>query len=75
MNEYTVGQTVYYIQFIANIPSVVEFLIVAIRQTASGYTYSKFLDPASTYKTESELFATITDAVNYQITVLQALIP
>lgn len=73
--EYELNETVYYIQYIDNAPYVQEFLITAIRETDAGFEYSKYADPASPYKLESELFATIDAAVAYQVALLEALIP
>ena len=75
MNLYNLGQTVYYIIYEFNMPILLTFTIVAIRETADGYSYSKFIEPASPYKLEGELFATIQEAVDYQIALLNALVP
>lgn len=78
MSIYSLGQTVYFITntgYLSNTPEVVTFLIAAIRQTATGFEYSMYLEPASPYIIESQLFATIADAVAAQVVLLEALIP
>jgi len=75
MNEYDLGQTVYYAEYIGNKPFLKTFLIAAIRQTAAGYEYSQYEDSASPYVAETDLFETVQLAVDYQIALLNAWIP
>lgn len=75
MSEYSLGQTVYYIEYLSNEPYLKEFVIEAIRQTDAGYQYSQYENAASPYVPEADLFETAQLAVDYQIALLEALIP
>ena len=74
MNLYTLGQMVYYIEYLANTPYLRTFLVMAIRQNSAGYEYSQYENAASPYVAEADLFATAQDAVDYQIALLNALV-
>ena len=75
MSEYSLGETVYYVEYISNAPYARDFIIAAVRETENGYSYSQFKDPAYPYIAEDLLFATLAAAVAYQITLLEALLP
>jgi len=75
MNAYDLNQTVYYFMYLKNIPYLQSFIILTIRQTEEGFSYSQFIDVSAPFKPENELFETIEDAVNYQIALLEAFIP
>ena len=75
MNEYSLGQTVYYIEYLADEPYLRTFLIAAIRQTDAGYQYSQYENAASPYVAEADLFETAQLAIDYQIALLNALVP
>lgn len=75
MNEYNLEQTVYYIEYLSNEPYLRTFVIAAIRQTEAGYEYSKYENAASPYVAEADLFETAQLAIDYQIALLNALVP
>ncbi len=74
MSEYSLGETVYYVEYISNTPYAREFIIAAVRETENGYSYSQFKDPSYPYIAEDLLFATLDAAVTYQISLLNALV-
>lgn len=74
MNKYSIGQTVYRILYSDSLPRIQLFVISVIRQVSEGFSYSRYLDISAPYVSEEELFETEELAVQYQISLLNALL-
>lgn len=75
MNEYDLGQMLYYFEYPNNVPQLITFTVQAIRQTDAGYTYANLDSPSAPYLPESMLFETIKLAVAAGVAALESFLP